>query len=100
MRVSSLSAKIFIAFLVVLATFGGVTAYGAFTMRRLGDEVQRLAGGYMTLRLELHDLQTRQLNLVQLVERAEEESQRYPGFVKSAVDAARRYRKANVRKVE
>jgi signal transduction histidine kinase len=97
---SRLSGKIFVAFLVVLATFGGVTAYGALTVRRLGDEVQRLAGGYLALRLELHDLQTRQLNLVQLVERSDEESERSPRFVKSAVDAARRYRKANVRKIE
>ena len=33
-HISSLSGRIFAAFLVVLATFGGVTAYGAFTMRR------------------------------------------------------------------
>lgn len=103
MRLSSVSAKVFLAFLVVLASFGGVSAYGAYTMRRLGDEVLRVAGGYpdyLTLRLDLHDLQTRQLNLVRLLERVDEETQRSPGFVKSDVDAARRYRKAAVRKLQ
>lgn len=102
-RLSSVSAKVFLAFLAVLASFGGVSAFGAYTMRRLGDEVLRVAGGYpdyLTLRLDLHDLQTRQLNLVRLLERVDDETQRSPGFVKSDVDAARRYRKAAVRRLE
>jgi signal transduction histidine kinase len=98
-RFSSLSGKVFFAFLVVLLTFGGVSAFGAYTMRRLGDEVQRVAGAYLSLRLELHDLQTRQLNLVQFVERGDEDLPRQAGFVKSAIDTARRYRKTDVKKI-
>ncbi|MSP58929.1 MAG: sensor histidine kinase [Myxococcales bacterium] len=99
MRLSSVSAKIFIAFLVVMATFGGVTAYGAHAMQRLGDELRRISQGYLTLRLDLHDLQTRQFNLLQFLERADDESQRSPSFVKGAVDLARADRKKNIRKL-
>src|SRR5437879_7206414 len=100
MRVSSVSAKIFIAFLVVMTAFGGVTAYGAHAMRRLGDELRRVSRGYLTLRLDLHDLQTRQSNLYQVMERSDEESQRLPGIVKGGVDLWRVERKKRVRKLE
>ena len=100
MRLSSLSAKVFLAFLVVLATFGGVSAYGALNMLRLGDDVQRVATGYLPLRLDLHDLQTRQGNLVNLLERTDDESDRPPALLKSEVDLARRWRKLHVRKIE
>ncbi len=99
MRWSSVSAKIFTAFLVVMATFGGVTAYGAHAMRQLGDELRRISRGYLQLRLDLHDLQALQSNLLQLLERTDEESQRSPSFVKAAVDTARALRKRDVRKV-
>ncbi len=99
LKPSSLSGKVFVAFLVVLATFGGVSAYGALTMLRLGDEVRRVAGGYSTLRLEVQDLRARQANLVEGLERADEDAQRAQGLVKAAVDVARSYRKAEVRRV-
>jgi signal transduction histidine kinase len=99
-RLSSLSAKVLLAFLVVLATFGGVAAYGAWVVLRLGDDVQRVASAYLPLRLDLHDLQTGQLNLVKLLERTDEETDRGPGFVKSDVDLARRSRKHNVVLIE
>jgi hypothetical protein len=100
MRWSSVSAKVFIAFLVVMAAFGGVTTYGALAMRRLDDELRRIARGYLTVRLDLHDLQTYQFNLLQHMERTDEEFQRSPRFVKTAVDSARAYRKKNLKKVE
>ena len=42
----SISAKIFVGFVVVLATFGGVATYGAVTMRRLGDELRLVSRGH------------------------------------------------------
>ena len=96
LRLSSLSGKVFAAFLVVLATFGGVSAFGALTMRRLGDEVLRVAVDYLTLQVQLHDLKTRQSNLLQIVERADDESQRRTAVVKNPIDAGRRYRKSLV----
>jgi two-component system, NtrC family, sensor kinase len=100
MRWSSVSVRVFTAFLVVMATFGGVTAYGAHSMRRLGDELRRLSRGYLQLRLDLHELQTLQSNLLQVMERVDDESQRSPSFVKGAVDTSRTYRRKNVRRVE
>ena len=99
MRWSSVSAKIFVAFLVVMATFGGVTAFGVHAMRQLGGELRRISRGYLQLRLDLHDLQALQSNLLQLLERTDEESQRSPSFVKAAVDTARAYRRKSVRKL-
>src|SRR5579871_2449517 len=99
MRWSSVSGKVFIAFLAVMATFGGVTAYGALAMRRLGDELRRVSRGYLTLRLDLHDLQSRQSNLFQEMERSDEESQRSPGIVKGGVDLARVDRKKQVKRL-
>ena len=58
-----------LAFALVLLTFGGVTGYGAWTVQRLGGEVQRVVRDYLTVRLEMHDLQTRQFNLLQFLER-------------------------------
>jgi signal transduction histidine kinase len=101
MRRSSVSAKIFIAFLVVMATFGGVTAYGALAMRRLGDELRRISRGYLTLRIDVHDLQTLQYNLLQYMELStDDKSQRSPAFVKGVVDTARAFRKSKMRKLE
>ena len=51
----SISAKIFVGFLVVLATFGAVAAYGAVTMRHLGDELRLVSRGYLDLRLQLSE---------------------------------------------
>ena len=96
----SLSAKILTAFLTVLVAFGAVTTYGAITTRRLAVEVERVVGSYLRLRLDIHDIQTRQLNLLQLMERSDAELLRFPGFVKSDVDAGRRYRVIDVRKVQ
>ncbi len=100
MRWSSLSGKVFIAFLVVMATFGGVTAYGALEMRRLGDELRRVSHGYLALRLDVHDLKTRQYNLLQFMDRTEEESQRAPGFVKGSIDGARAWRKQQLHRIK
>ena len=52
----SISAKIFVGFLVVLATFGGVATYGAVTMRNLGDELRLVSRGYLELRLQVSEL--------------------------------------------
>ena len=54
----SISAKIFVGFLVVLATFGAVATYGAVTMRRLGDELRLVSRGYLELRLRVSELYT------------------------------------------
>jgi len=55
----SISAKIFVGFLVVLATFAAVEIYGLYTMRRLGDELRLVSRGYLELRLGVSELQTR-----------------------------------------
>lgn len=99
MRLSSVSAKILGAFLAIMAMFGGVTAYGTWATRRLGDELRRISSGYLTLRLEVQDLQTRQDNLLRLLERATQANEHVPIFIKSAVDNARSFRRADVRKV-
>jgi two-component system NtrC family sensor kinase len=94
----SISAKIFIGFLVVLATFGGVATYGAVTMRRLGDELRLVSRGYLELRLEVSELQTGHSNLLKVLvdhmnaDARPEGAQRVPRFVKFAIDDARRSR--------
>jgi signal transduction histidine kinase len=91
----SISAKIFVGFLVVLATFGGVTTYGSLTMRRMGDELRLVSRGYPELRLQVSELQTSHSNLLKvLVETANkaETAQRIPRFIKFAIDDARRSR--------
>jgi signal transduction histidine kinase len=87
----SISAKIFLGFLVVLATFGGVSTYGAVTMRRLGDELRLVSRGYLELRLQVSELQNRHSNLLKELENADASS-RLPRFVKFAIDDARRSR--------
>ena len=44
-------------------------------------------------RIDLHDLQTLQFNLLKVTERTDDESQRSPSFVKGWVDTARALRK-------
>ncbi len=89
----SISAKIFLGFLVVLATFGGVSTYGAFTMRRLGDELRLVSRGYLELRLEVSELQTRHSNLLKEMGKDKlDGARRVPRFVKFAIDDARRSR--------
>ena len=92
----SISAKILIAFLVVLGTSAVVTLYGAFSMRRLGDELRLVSRGYLELRLQITDLQTQESNLIRLLtdygQPRPDAPLRMPGFVKIAIDDARRSR--------
>lgn len=103
LRLASVSAKILIAFLAILAMFGGVTTYGAWTMRRLSRELRRIASGYLALRLQVQDIQTHQDNLRGLIERTTrdpgQEPTGPPSFVKGAVDNARSFRRAELRRV-
>ena len=85
----SISAKIFVGFLVVLGTFGGVATYDAVIMRRLGDEL-RLVSRSFELRLEVSELQTGLNVLIEQV--GKPDAQRMPWFVKPALDQARRHR--------
>jgi signal transduction histidine kinase len=87
----SISAKIFIGFLVVLGTFGGVATYGAVTMRRLGDELRLVSRGYLELRLQVSEIQNRHSNLLKELESADGAT-RLPTFIKFAIDDARRSR--------
>ena len=98
-RLSSVSAKVFLAFLVILATFGGVSTWGAVTMLRLGDGVQRIASSYLPLRIDLHDLQARQLTLVDLIDRMGEEAER-AAYIKHVIDMGRVSRRRNVHKIK
>src|ERR1700742_3784888 len=88
----SISAKIFVGFLVVLATFGAVSAYGAVTMRHLGDELRLVSRGYLDLRLQLSELYTAQTNLLKELEQLSKEGPARARLVKPDIDAARRVR--------
>ena len=50
--VATLVFLVFAAFLAVLITFGGVSAYGAFAARRLGEEVRRRVKANSGIELE------------------------------------------------
>lgn len=91
----SISAKIFVGFLSVLALFAGVTAYTVFAMQRLGDELRLVSSGYLELRLTVAELQNIHSNLLKVL--AEQvgrggDAQRLPRYLKFAVDDARRIR--------
>ncbi len=88
----SISAKIFVGFLVVLATFGAVATYGAFTMRSLGDELRLVSRGYLDLRLQVSELYTAQTNLLKELELLTKEGPARARLVKPDLDAARRVR--------
>jgi signal transduction histidine kinase len=91
----SISAKIFVGFLVVLATFAAVEIYGLLTMRRLGDELRLVTRGYLELRLGVSHLQTRHSNFLEvLADQLDKQEQggRPPHVVKFAIDNARRSR--------
>jgi two-component system NtrC family sensor kinase len=89
----SISAKIFVGFLVVLATFGGVATYGAVTMRNLGDELRLVSRGYLDLRLQVSELYTAQNNLLKELETLlSREGPARMRLVKPDLDAARRVR--------
>jgi signal transduction histidine kinase len=88
----SISAKIFVGFLVVLATFGAVSTYGAVTMRQLGDELRLVSRGYLDLRLQISELYTAQTNLLKELEQLSKEGPARARLVKPDIDAARRVR--------
>jgi two-component system, NtrC family, sensor kinase len=88
----SISAKIFVGFLVVLATFGAVATYGAITMRNLGDELRLVSRGYLDLRLQISELYTAQANLLKELELLAKEGPARARLVKPDLDAARRVR--------
>jgi signal transduction histidine kinase len=109
----SISAKIFLGFLVVLVSSGGVATYGALTVRSLGDELRLVSRGYLELRLQVAEMQTGQGNLLrvmseQLVKLGRpadgsatsdgappaEITWRMPRFIKFAIDEVRRTRLA------
>ncbi len=91
----SISAKIFVGFLSVLAIFSAVTAYNVLAMRRLGDELRLVSSGYLELRLTVAELQNSHSNLLKML--AEQvtrvgEVQKLPRYLKFAMDDARRIR--------
>jgi signal transduction histidine kinase len=88
----SISAKIFVGFLVVLATFGAVATYGAVAMRNLGDELRLVSRGYLDLRLQVSELYTAQNNLLKELELLGKEGPARARLVKPDLDAARRVR--------
>jgi signal transduction histidine kinase len=88
----SISAKIFVGFLVVLATFGGVATYGAVTMRNLGDELRLVSRGYLDLRLQVSELYQAQTNLLRELELLGKEGPARARLVKADLDTARRVR--------
>jgi signal transduction histidine kinase len=87
----SISAKIFVGFVVVLATFGGVATFGAVQMRRLGDELRLVSRGYVDLQQQVSELQNGQSNLLRVLFELNEKSDtpRVPKLLKWAVDEAR-----------
>ena len=91
----SISAKIFVGFLVVAAVFGGVAVYGGVTLRRLGDELRLVSRGYLDLEHGTSEMQTGQARLLKLIEdqlRTPEGEWRVPAIDKSAIDFERRSR--------
>jgi two-component system, NtrC family, sensor kinase len=88
----SISAKIFVGFLVVLATFGAVATYGAVSMRNLGDELRLVSRGYLDLRLQVSELYTAQTNLLKELELLNKEGPARTRLIKPDLDAARRVR--------
>ena len=90
----SISAKIFVGFVAVLAIFSAVTAYTVFAMRRLGDELRLVSSGYLELRLTVAELQNSHSNLLVLSEQVRRagEPQKLPRYLKLAMDDARRIR--------
>ncbi len=96
----SISAKIFVGFLVVLATFGAVATYGAVTMRNLGDELRLVSRGYLDLRLQVSGLNTAQNNLLKELDALtnNKEGPARTRMVKPDLDTARRVRLMKVPK--
>src|SRR5439155_1201625 len=91
----SISAKIFVGFLVVLAVFFAVSVYNLFTMRRLGDELKLVSRGYLDLRLGISEMQTGQSKLLQVMDEQQGRTdglRHVPRIVKSAIDFERRNR--------
>jgi signal transduction histidine kinase len=88
----SISAKIFVGFLVVLATFGAVATYGAVTMRSLGDELRLVSRGYLDLQLQVNELYATQTNLLKELDVLTKEGPARTRLVKPDLDAARRVR--------
>jgi signal transduction histidine kinase len=88
----SISAKIFVGFLIVLATFGAVATYGAYTMRSLADELRLVSRGYLDLRLQVSELYTAQTNLLKELEALTKEGPARTRLIKPDLDAARRVR--------
>jgi signal transduction histidine kinase len=91
----SISAKIFVGFAIVLATFFGVALYNNYTMRLFGEELRLVSRGYLDLRLDTSEMQTAQSKLLQVMdEQQTRESglRRIPQIVKRAIDFERRIR--------
>lgn len=54
----SVATRIFLAFAVMVVTFGGVLAFSIFQMQAIYDDVALINGGYVPLSLGLHDVKT------------------------------------------
>ena len=54
----SVATRIFLAFAVMVVTFGGVLAFSVFQMQAIYDDVALINGGYVPLSLGLHDVKT------------------------------------------
>src|SRR5262249_53009303 len=64
----TVGAKVFAGFLVVLATFGGVSAYAVWRIARIGDRL-RANQAYLVLALRTNELHQSQEALTRLVDR-------------------------------
>ncbi|HZS39269.1 MAG TPA: ATP-binding protein [Polyangia bacterium] len=91
----SISAKIFVGFLVVLGVFFGVSVYIFYSQRQIGEEVRLVSRGYLDLRLGTSEMQTGQSKLLQVMDEQQarpDALKHVPRIVKSAIDFERRNR--------
>src|SRR5262245_42672861 len=68
----TISGRIVLGFSVLIATFGGISAYMILNMRQLGADLRVVRGGYLEVSLNAAQLYTLQDGVVDQLERDED----------------------------
>ncbi|RMH40920.1 MAG: HAMP domain-containing protein [Deltaproteobacteria bacterium] len=71
---TTISARIVVAFAVLIVTFGGVSAYSVVNLSRLGRQIRLIRTGYVPLALQAKELEEKQTQLREFLDDVTAES--------------------------
>ncbi len=94
----SVSARILLGFLIVLFTFGAVSALTLFRLQGIGARLDLITNGYLKLALTLNELETLQSSLSHFLERLDDDGRTLDG--RNLITASRRARLRSLKRAD